>query len=166
MGAGGASAAQPTQYQVEAVFLFNFSQFVTWPPAAFSRADAPIVIAVLGADPFGAELDAVVKGERVEGHPLVVRRYQDVSEVKDCHILYIDRSEAPRLPAIVDALRGRSILTVSDIDHAARSGVMIGLVNEDGRIRLRINVLAARAGGLVLSSKLLRPAQIVDSGEG
>jgi hypothetical protein len=162
----GAYAAAPSEYEVKAVFLFNFSQFVSWPPAAFDRSDAPMVIAVLGTDPFGRELDAIVKGERVGAHPLEVRRYRHVSEIKDCHILFIDRSEAAELGEIVQTLRGRSILTVSDIDDATRAGVMIGLVTQSDRIRLRINVAAARAGGLTISSKLLRPAQIVGPTEG
>jgi len=162
----GAIAAAPSEYEVKAVFLFNFSQFVSWPPAAFGTADAPLIIAVLGTDPFGHELDAVVKGERVGAHPLEVRRYSDVSQVKDCHILFIDRSEATQLGAIVQALRGRSILTVSDIDDAARAGVMINLVTQSDRIRMQINVAAARAGGLTISSKLLRPAEIVGPVEG
>jgi hypothetical protein len=159
-------AAGVSEYQVKAVFLFNFSQFVSWPPAAFGRGDSPLVIAVLGHDPFGADLDAVVNGEHVGERPLMVRRYNDVSEIKDCHILFIDRSEARQLPAIVQALRGRSILTVSDIEDATRSGVMIDLIKDSDRIRLRINVAATREGGLTLSSKLLRPAQIVGPREG
>ena len=162
----GAYAGPPSEYEVKAVFLFNFSQFVSWPPAAFDRSNAPMIIAVLGSDPFGQELDAVVRGEHLGEHPLEVRRYHDVSEVKDCHILFIDRSEASRLAGIVQALRGRSILTVSDIDNATGAGVMIDLVKQSDRIRLRINVAAARAGGLTISSKLLRPAEIVGSTEG
>lgn len=162
----GALAAGPSEYEVKAVFLFNFSQFVSWPPAAFGASDAPLIIAVLGTDPFGQELDAVVKGEHVGAHPLEIRRYSDVSQVKDCHILFIDRSEAAQLGAIVQALRGRSILTVSDIEDAARAGVMINLVKQSDRIRMRINVAAARAGGLTISSKLLRPAEIVGPVEG
>jgi YfiR/HmsC-like len=162
----GAYAAGPSEYEVKAVFLFNFSQFVSWPSAAFGSSDAPMIIAVLGSDPFGQELDAVVKGEHVGAHPLEVRRYRDISEIKDCHILFIDRSEAAQLDGIVQALHGRSILTVSDIDDATRAGVMIDLVKQSDRIRLRINVAAARAGGLTISSKLLRPAEIVGPVEG
>lgn len=159
-------AGAPSEYEVKAVFLFNFSQFVSWPPDAFAKSDSPIVIAVLGQDPFGRELDAVVSGERVGTHPLEVRRYRDVSEVRDCHILFIDRSEESHLHGILEALHGRSILTVSDIEDAARSGVMIDLVNESNHIRLQINVAAARESRLTLSSKLLRPAEIVGpSGE-
>ncbi len=161
-----AFAGSASEYQVKAVFLFNFSQFVSWPAGAFSNAASPIVIGVLGDDPFGGQLDAVVAGERVGGRALLVRRYRDVSEIKDCQILFIDRSESAKLQDIVKMLRGRSVLTVSDIDGAARSGVMIDLVLEGGHIRMRINVAAARASGLVLSSQLLRPAQIVGPGEG
>ncbi|TLY91327.1 MAG: YfiR family protein [Gammaproteobacteria bacterium] len=54
--AGGLlGAAQPvSEYQLKAVFLFNFAQFVEWPPAALPRESAPFVIGVLGKDPFGA----------------------------------------------------------------------------------------------------------------
>lgn len=154
--------ASPTpEYQVKAAFLFNFSQFVSWPPQAFSSAKAPIVIAVLGRDPFGPDLDALVSGQQVNGHPLAVRRYSDVSEVDGCHILFIDQSESAQLPQILRALRGRAILTVSDIDRSAQSGVMIDLVTQNQHIRMHVNLAAARASGLTVSSQLLSLAQIV-----
>lgn len=156
-----AFANAASEYQVKAAFLFNFSEFVSWPTQAFSSANAPIIIAVLGHDPFGADLDAIVSGEHVGLHPLIVRRYHDVSEVDGCHILFIDRSEATELPQILQALRGRNILTVSDIDGSAKSGVMIDLVIQSNHIRMRINIAAARASGLRISSQLLRPAQII-----
>lgn len=49
------------EYQVKAVFLFNFAQFVTWPS---QPADAPLVIGILGDDPFGSYLDETVRGEK------------------------------------------------------------------------------------------------------
>lgn len=161
-----ALAGPVSEYQVKAVFLFNFSQFVSWPTNAFASADSPLVIGVLGDDPFGSQLDSVVAGERAGGRPLLVRRYREVSEIKDCQILFIGRSETAQLRAIVQTLHSRSILTVSDIDGASGSGVMIDLVLDGGHVRMRINVGAARASGLTLSSQLLEPAQIVGSGEG
>jgi hypothetical protein len=159
-----ALAAPASEYQVKAVFLYNFSQFVEWPPAAFAGPDSPVVIAVLGHNPFGTDLEAAVSGERVGTRPLVVRHYNDVSEVSNCQILFIDKSEAAKLTAIATALRGRNVLTVSDVDDAAKRGIVIQFVTESSRIRLRINVTAARAGGLTISSKLLRPAEIIDTG--
>lgn len=165
--AGTASVrAGPSEYQVKAVFLFNFAQFVDWPAEAFGGPDAPFVIGVLGEDPFGSRLDDVVRGEKVSGRPMVIERYQSVAQVRYCNVLFIGSSEAAHLTEILAKLKGRSILTVSDADPAGPHGVMVRLVNEDNRIRLRIDVATAKAGNLTISSKLLRPAEIVGSGEG
>ena len=40
-------------------------------------------------------------------------------------------------------------------------GAIIVLVSENNRVRMRINVAAAKANHLVISSKLLRPAEVV-----
>ena len=163
--AGGLLGAAPpvSEYQLKAVFLFNFAQFVEWPPAALPRENAPFVIGVLGKDPFGTDLDDVVRGETLNRHALAVERYHKVAEVRDCQILFIAASELPQLEGILTALRGRSILTVTDADGSAVRGVMIGLVRQDNRIRLRIDLQATKASNLTISSKLLRPAEIVGS---
>ena len=158
--------AAPSEYQVKAVFLFNFAQFVDWPAEAFPHPDTPFVIGVLGPDPFGPQLDEVVRGETVNKRTLVVERYRSVAEIRNCNILFIGSTEGEHLDEILTALKGRSILTVGDANPGGQRGVMIQLVNENNRIRLRINVAAAKAGNLTISSKLLRPAEIVGPGEG
>jgi YfiR/HmsC-like len=162
IASGLAGAAAPvSEYQVKAVFLFNFAQFVEWPTSAFPRPNAPFVIGVLGQDPFGVNLDEVVRGETVNKRPLAVARFHDISEVHDCQILFIPSAELAHLDQILTALKGRSVLTVTDANDPSQRGVMIALVTQDSRIRLRIDLQAARAGNLTISSKLLRPAEIV-----
>lgn len=149
------------EYQLKAVFLFNFAQFVDWPPRTFPDRQAPLVIGVLGDDPFGAVLDQTVLGEQVGQRRLVVRRYRRTDEIDLCHMLFISRSETGRMESILAALKGRSILTVSDAEGFTQAGGMIRFVSEKNRVRLRINLESAKTGGLTLSSKLLRPAEIV-----
>jgi hypothetical protein len=165
LGVLPARAATPQEYQVKAVFLFNFAQFVEWPATAFAGPNAPLVIGVLGEDPFGSALDDTVRGEIINQRPLVVRRFQRIEEVDHCHILFVSRSESKRLETVVAALRGRTILTVGDTEGFALRGVMIRFITEKNRIRLRINLDAARAAALVISSQLLRPAEIVTTPE-
>lgn len=160
-----AQTAAPSEYQLKAVFLFNFAQFVEWPPDAFDGPKGPLVIGVLGEDPFGTDLDDTVRGEIIGGHPLAVRRFKRVEDIYHCHILFISGSESPRLASVVAALRDRRILTVGDTEGYAHRGVMIRLISEKKRIRLRINLDATKAAGLVVSSKLLRPAEIVSTRE-
>ena len=156
-------AATPSEYQVKAVFLYNFSRFVEWPETAFADPKSPFVVGVFGFDPFGADLDEAVRGESVRGHPLVVRRVRNPAEVADCQILFIHHSERDRLPEVLAAVDKRSILTVSDLENAAQLGVMIRFVTQNGRIRMRINAESARAAQLTISSNLLRSAEIVGS---
>ncbi|HKT61784.1 MAG TPA: YfiR family protein [Gemmatimonadales bacterium] len=157
-------AQSSPEYQLKAVFLFNFAQFVEWPSSTFPAPDTPLVIGVLGDDPFGPYLDDAIRGESVNGRPLLVRRYRDVRDIDTCHILFVSRREQGHLEQVLDSLKGRSILTVSDADRFASLGGMIRFVTDHNRIRLRINLEAAKAANLTLSSKLLRPAQIVTTG--
>jgi hypothetical protein len=165
IGLAGQAAAGTGEYQVKAVFLFNFTQFVEWPADAFAHADTPLVIGVLGDDPFGAYLDETVRGETAHGRPLTVERYRRIQEIGDCHVLFISRSEADRLEQIFARLNGKRILTVGDVEGFTRRGGVIRFATMAGTIRLRINLEAAKAAQLIISSKLLRPAQIVTSGE-
>ena len=153
------------EYQLKAVFLFNFAQFLAWPQGAFQSPQSPIVIGVLGDDPFGPYLDRVVQGEKIGDRPLVVRRYRRAEDAAECNILFIGRSEAGEFDRVKEKLKGRSLLTVGDFDAFARRGGMVRFVTENGKIRLRINVAAAKAVGLTISSKLLAHATIVSEGD-
>jgi hypothetical protein len=160
-----AAAAPTPEYQIKAVFLFNFAQFVEWPAAAFTDEHAPLIIGVLGEDPFGAQLDDAVRGEVIGGRPLQVQRYRRAEDVGPCHILFISRSESGQLDRLLARLKGRSLLTVGDTEAFNRAGGMVRFVTENNKIRLRINVEAAKAVDLVISSKLLRPAMIFNPGK-
>ena len=160
-----AQSVPPKEYQVKAAFLYNFAQFVEWPPVVFPEVQSPLVIGVLGDDPFGGYLDDLVREEKVNGRPLVVQRYHTIVEIKTCHVLFICQSEIDQLEQILAGLKGRNILTVGDGERFASRGGMIRFVTEQNRIRLRINVEAAKVANLTISSKLLRLAEIVRPGK-
>lgn len=152
---GSVHSAPASEYQVKAAFLFNFAKFVEWPPNAFRDADTPLVIGVLGHDPFGSYLDDIVRGERVNNRQLIIQRYRNLAEIKACHVLFISRSESDRLDQIVGDLRYRKILIVTDAD-GGKGGVIIRFINEGSKIRFKIDVQAAKTANLTISSKLLR----------
>src|SRR5207245_11809490 len=149
------------EYDVKAAFLYHLAEFVEWPPEAFPAAENPLVIGVLGADPFGKALDEIIHGEVVKNRKLTVERYRSMEEVKTCHILFISQSEAGRLDQIFSSLKDRKILTVGDTEGFALRGGMVRFLTEKNKIRLRINIDAAKAASLTISSKLLRAAGLV-----
>lgn len=158
-------AAGPSEYQLKAVFLFNFAQFVDWPESTFATADAPLVIGVAGTDPFGAYLDEVVRGEQVKGRALVVKRFSNIEDAADCQILFLGDAGRGRAVSLPESLSRRHVLTVADAGPTARQDAIIQFVDAASRIRLRIDVDRAEASGLTISSKLLRAADIVNNRE-
>jgi hypothetical protein len=158
-----ASTAQSTpsrEYELKAVFLFNFSQFVEWPIASFSTRQAPFVIGILGKNPFGVYLEEIVSGEKANGHAVTIQYYNDVKEISACQILFINVAGTKNTQRIIESLKGHTILTVSDASDFSELGGMVRFFTRDNKIKFEINPDASRASGLVISSKLLRLAEI------
>ena len=160
-----AQTAGTREYQIKAAFLFNFGQFVTWPAGSLPPAGAPFVICVLGADPFGATLDAIVAGGTIQNRPVRVERHRSVEDVGGCQVLYISDSERRRLDDILTALRDRSILTVGDSEGFVERSGMIRFLVVQNRVRIEVDLGAAERAGLIISSRLLSLAHAVRRGE-
>ena len=156
-----ARADEAPEYQVKAAFLYNFAKFVDWPSAAFSGENSPLIIGVLGDDPFGDALDKTVEGKTVNDRKIVVRRYKQADDAKSCHILYVSRSEKKQVDKDLDRLDKTNTLTVGDMDQFLQRGGMVNFIIEDKKVRLEINPDAAERANLKVSSKLLQVAHIV-----
>jgi hypothetical protein len=155
VGGGRAQEFQPSEYQLKAAFLFNFAKFVEWPPEAFAEARSPIVIGILGENPFGGDLERTIRNKTISNRSLAVKEIRSLAEATNCHLLFISTSEKQRLPEIIQGLRGASVLTVGETERFTEAGGMINFVLEGNKIRFRINDEAAKSAGLKISSKLL-----------
>jgi hypothetical protein len=159
-----AQAAAPTQEEVEAVYLYNFAKFVAWPS---TKKSDELNFCVLGEDPFGASLDQIVAGEEIDGRHLAVRRLADEDNVQICAILFIGESESSHLDRVLSAVGHFPILTVGDTPGFMQDGGTIQFVVKENRVRFEVNLNAARKGGIVLSSQLLKvAAKVVGSPSG
>jgi hypothetical protein len=161
LSTAGAQPQPVDEYQVKAAFLYNFAKFVEWPPEVFKSPMDPITICVIGQDPFGGALDKAVSGKLVDGRPFLVRPQPDARTVSGCQVVFISASERKRFRTIVEDLKTRSALTVSEINGFAENGGMVNFQLEDGKVRIEINPGAAAQERLRISSKLLSLARIV-----
>jgi hypothetical protein len=166
-GSGFATAADNASggdfqvYQVEAAYLYNFTKFTDWPATSFSSSNAPLVIGIVGADPFGKTIDAVMSGEVVRGHPLVVKRLRADDDFQGCHILFFSHSEKKRLPDLLNRIRGWPALSVGEISGFAEQGGMVNLIVTNQTVKMEINRAVSEQAGLKISSKLLKLARVV-----
>jgi hypothetical protein len=150
-----AQESQPSEYQVKAAFLFNFAKFVEWPPGSFAGAKSPMVIGILGDNPFGGDLEQTIQNKTINNRLIVVKPAHSLAEATNCQVLFISASEKQRLPEIFGGLRGTSVLTVSETDGFTGAGGMINFVWEGKKVRFEINNDAAKKANLKINSKLL-----------
>jgi hypothetical protein len=155
----------PTEYQLKAAYLFNFLKFVEWPDDPGGDPHAKWVIGFVGDTPIGDELTRLFDGKNVLGRDLLVKKFHEADNLRACSILFISESEKKRLPSILTALHGSSVLTVADMDNFIGSGGMIQFVVEDDRVRVAIDVGATSHARLKVSSKLLSLARVVTGTE-
>jgi len=161
-GAGSAQAVAP-EAAIKATYLYKFAPFVDWPASAFPSQSSPFYVCVLGSDPFGGTLDQAVMGQRVNEHPVAVRRLRNTQDGDACHILYLGISPGNSTETALRDLRGAPVLTVSD-HRPGVSGAIIQFVVKDGRLRFNIDPAAAAANGVMISSKLMSLALSVKAG--
>ena len=161
-GHGTSVAAQVTATapEVEAAFLYNFARFVRWPDEALTGAVA-FPICVLGRDPVEQMLAPTIAGKKVGDLPIVTIRLDSPSRATGCRILFISSSEHTHVEEVLDGLKGTGVLTVADIDDFASRGGMIRFRLDGPRMRLDVNIEAAEAAHLKISSQLLKLANIV-----
>ncbi len=165
--AGGAAGAEPTrtvkpathgEYVVKAAFLYNFAKFTEWPSDAYANGAAPLMVCVLGRDPFGTALETI-EGKRIKERLVTTLRIARLDQAHLCQVLYISASERDRLGAILARLGREPILTVTDLPGLGRPGAMINFQTVADKVRFEIDTDHAAFAGLSFSSKLLSLAE-------
>jgi len=154
-----ASEAPAEEYRVKGAFLLNFAKFVEWPPQAFKKPWDPIVICILGVNPFTPALDLAARQLAVESRTVVVKQIPDAQLASQCHIVFVGVSEKKHVRAVLDAVQKESVLTVGESEGFVASGGVIEFSVEENKVRMEISAEAAKRAGLHISAKLLSLAQ-------
>lgn len=149
------------EYQVKAAFLYNFAKFVEWPPEEFKTPKDPILVCVLGHNPFGSSLEDVIRGKSIEGRGFAFRQVSNAEQARSCQILFVSSEDGKRFHALARGLKAAGILTVGEMQGFAADGGIINFKLDGDRVRFEINVDAAERAQLRISSKLLSLAEIV-----
>ncbi len=145
------------EYKLKAAFLLNFTKFTTWPKEAFSGPGQTFDFCVIGQDPFGKALDGL-ESKKVGGRNVRLYHAGSIAEAKTCHVMFISKSEQSHLAQLLQAVVGRPVLTVSDIEGFSRQGGIFEFVTKDGRLSFIANNRQAINSGLQINASLLNLA--------
>ncbi len=152
------------EQRVKAAFLYQFAGYVEWPAQSFAQPDTPVSIAVMGAEPLGAELKQLSAGRTVGGRKVEVRQVRPGEAFAGAHILFIGGAETARLAQAAQTAKPRPVLIVTEAEGALDQGSMINFVIVERRVRFEVALDSVEKNGLRLSSRLLAVAQQVKTG--
>ena len=150
-----------SEQAIKVAFLYKFLSYVEWPPAALRGGASPIVLGVLGDDAIAAELRASVARKRIGQHPIEVRTVDESAALDGVHLLFVGSDESDALVRLAPEAHRRSVLLVTDFDHALEDGSVINLVIVDNRVRFEVSLEAAERSNLKISSRMLAVAMWV-----
>jgi hypothetical protein len=159
---GPAVAGAQSTPEMKAAFLYNFAKFIEWPADALPST-GPLRICVSDAD-ISAALVQIVGGQSIDQHPVVVSRLKRGEKAPDCHVLYLGVRDMEWAGAMIPALQGAPVFSVSDADDFIAAGGITQFLLRDGRLRFAINSEAAQRARLRISSRLLHLATPVKDG--
>lgn len=145
--------AQPRslEFTIKAAFLARFASFVTWPAGA---REGPLRLCVMGEDPFGPALDQAASAQSRGGRAVTVTRLSGADREAGCDVAYVAGSARASVAAMLGALRGAPVLTITDAARGGDHGMIHFVVFQD-KVRFQVDVVQAAQSGLGFSSKLL-----------
>lgn len=159
-----AGDAPELETRVKAAYLYRFAGHVEWPPAAFRDAEAPLTIAVAGADELMGELVKLKGGKPLADRTLDVRAWRGGDSLAGVQILFVGRQDTKAMQRVLDAARSLPVLVVTESEGALTLGSAINFLLVDNRVRFEVSLGQAERSGLKVSSRLLAVAQRVQGG--
>lgn len=141
-----------SEQEIKAGFILNFAKYVTWPRSG--SASAPLVICVIAPSPLLAKI-SLLKYKKINARPVEVQVFNSEKTFNSCDVLFLSEIETKQLERVLTIISSQPVLTVSDKPNFAQEGGMIGMKEQDNRLRFDINLAIAKKAGLTISSQLL-----------
>jgi len=158
-------ADRTKEYRVKAALIFNFIKYTTWPKAAFDKPSDPIVLLVVGEDPFGEALEKTFEGKTLHGRSIKVERSKELPKELKAHVVFAGTLDAEIIPKLIAATRDKPILLVGERAGFAAEGGYLNFYEEAGKVRFEVNQRRKADTKLELSAELLKLARVVEAKE-
>ncbi len=151
------------EYKIKAGYLYNFTKFVSWP----ENDSETFNLCIIGKDPFGSIINSIEK-RTVKNKPIRLYRFQSISDVKHCHIVYFGtfdkqwRKVGFSIGGVLTVGSLENALTTGETKKFTQAGGMFAFFLKDGKVKLQINLKALKKSNLEVSAKLMEIAEIYE----
>ncbi len=148
------------QAQFMAVYLLHFANFIEWPKATGEARNAFNLCFYAEGNVKSSIRE--LAGEQLKTTAIRLIEAPTFQVLKQCQIVFIEKRKVSEFQKIKQQTEGKPILFVSDKAGFIEQGGTIEYFIENNKLRFAVNAELAKETGLILSSKLLRIAKIVE----
>lgn len=155
-----AKAQNIEEYALKKVLIFKITTLVEWPKdSKVYNPKTPIVIAIIGENPFDGQLKSLAESKRkIKNKPVIVKHIHSAEEIEDSDILFISSSERYDISKIIKHIQNKPILTIGDTKGYVEKGVMIEFTLRQDKMKFKINKKQADKSKIYINSTLLANA--------
>ena len=136
-------SAQDFDARLQTVFIYQITNYFQWP-----NDHETFTIGVLGKTPLLKELYKLAAAKKIKNKTIIIKQFNSISSVTDCHILFIPYKESLKIDSIKKMLKGKQVLLISEKPGMARKGASINFVSIDGMMKFELNKSSYKASGL------------------
>lgn len=148
-----------TNAKIKSLFIYNFTKYIEW-PSSYKKGN--FVIGVLGESPLYPELYQFLKSKKASLQPFEIKRFEQVSDITNCHIVLLPRGRSDELDACLKKIGSNSTLVITEQDGLAKKGAGINFVIENNRQKFELNKHQVEQRDLKISNNLLNLAILVE----
>ncbi len=160
----GLAQAQIPEYERKAAMIAVLANYVRWPEDAL-KENAPLVIGILGNNPFGETILKEAFRLRFGGKKQVIINHStSVASLQGCHIMIIcnsERNDIVRIIKEIDSYKQPAVLTIGDeISNFCEAGGIISFLG-GGSTAFDLNMTKATYSRLLISTQIINAARII-----
>lgn len=150
-------SSQAGEAQLKAAYLLNFARFVYWPETAFENSKDIIYLCLYKTCPIEKSLRGL-SNRTIQNKKISIEVVNTIDELEKCHVVYFSKENEQDNILIMPRLKDRMLLTVSDSPGFFETDGLIEFVEQQGKIKFKINVTKSKNRGITYRSQLLEVA--------
>jgi hypothetical protein len=145
-------------HEVYSMMVYNFTKYVQWPD---HDASGEFVIGVIGNSDVYNTLNSWYGGKPRGSKTYVIKKFSSVSDVTECHVLFLDKGKSSEFEAVNMKVKGKGTLVITDKNGLGEKGSSINFKTVDNKLKFELNQKAIETSNLKVSGALSSMAILI-----
>ncbi|HSH67316.1 MAG TPA: YfiR family protein [Bacteroidia bacterium] len=149
------SASEEASAKIKAIYIYNFTKYIEWPD---SYKQGNFVIGVIGNNiSLINELNKMAASKTVGSQRLEIKNISSPDDAS-CHIIYLLSDNSSQLSEVMDKIKNKSTLIITDKAGLASKGAAINFVIQENKQKIELNKSNIERYKLKVASSLVELA--------